>query len=153
MMIDFTGLSPQLRPALLSLAAQMRADGYQRSDPAREIPALLGDRWTTLILLVLDMGRWRHADLRRVLGRLAAEGRISQRVMTGKLRALERNGFVHREATADVPPKVSYQLTPVGRSLTGEARRLIAWVHAHRAEIDAARTAFDGERALEPPPQ
>jgi DNA-binding HxlR family transcriptional regulator len=152
MTMDVTGISPQLRPAVLSLAEQMRADGIQRSDPVREIPALLGDRWTSLILLVLDMGRWRHADLRRVLGRLAAEGRISQRVMTEKLRTLERNGLVRREATADVPPKVSYELTPVGRSLTGEARRLIAWVHAHRAEIDAARSAF-GERALDPQPR
>jgi DNA-binding HxlR family transcriptional regulator len=143
-MIDITGISPELQPAVLALAAQMRANGYQRSDPAREIPALLGDRWTPLILLVLDIGRWRHADLRRVLGRLAAEGRISQRVMTVKLRALERNGFVHREATDDVPPKVSYELTPAGRSLAGEARRLIAWVNVHRAGIDASRAAFRG---------
>lgn len=144
-MIDVDGISPEFKPAVLSLAARMRADGFQRLDPIREIPALLGDRWTSLILLVLEIGRWRHADLRRVLGRLAAEGRISQRVMTVKLRALERNGFVLRDVTADVPPKVSYQLTEVGSSLVVEARRLIAWVQSHRSAIDAARNAFDAD--------
>jgi DNA-binding HxlR family transcriptional regulator len=142
-MIDLTGICPELRPAVLALAAEMRSDGYQRSDPVREIPALLGDRWTSLILLVLEIGCWRHADLRRVLGRLAAEGAISQRVMTVKLRALERDGFVRRHVTRDVPPKVSYELTPLGKNLAGEARRIIAWVRAHRAQIGASRTAFD----------
>ena len=60
---------------------------------------------------------------------------------------------IRDRATADVPPKVSYELTPVGRSLAGEARRLISWVHAHRAEIDSARTAFDADRDLDPQPR
>jgi DNA-binding HxlR family transcriptional regulator len=108
----------------------------------REVFALLGDRWTTLILLVLRIGRWRHAELRRALGRLGAEGKISQRVLTLKLRALERDGIVLRHATADMPPKVSYTLSPLGESLVVETERLIEWVHANRAEIDAARKAF-----------
>ena len=135
---------PQLHPAQLAgieaLAAEMRAQGTGRDEPVREVSALLGDRWTTLILLVLDTGTWRHADLRRPLSHLSAEGRISQRVLTLKLKALARNGFVQREATEDVPPHVSYALTPLGRSLKAEARRLIDWVAVHRADIDSARS-------------
>lgn len=150
-MIDLDGIDPGLHAGTNALAAEMRAQGYQRGDPVREIPALLGDRWTTLILLVLDIGCWRHAELRRVLGRLGAEGHISQRVLTLKLRAMERDGLVLRVATADVPPKVSYELTGLGRSLVGESRRLIDWVQAHTARILAARSAFDRQR--QPSPQ
>lgn len=144
-----------MHKAVTALAFDMRAHGYQRGDPVREVFALLGDRWTTLILLVLNIGVWRHAELRRVLSRLAAEGKISQRVLTLKLRALERDGIVRRQATADVPPTVSYELSDLGRSLIGETRRLMAWVHGHRAEIDTARAAFEassGARAPRPRP-
>ena len=141
-MFDVSGLSPELQSGIAALATEMAADGYQRADPARESPAMLGDRWTCLILLVLDTGRWRHADLRRVLGRLAAEGEISQRVMTLKLRALERDGMVRRQASDEVPPKVSYELTALGSSLKDQARQLITWVRTHRAQIDAARHAY-----------
>ncbi|MEY4761828.1 MAG: hypothetical protein RLZZ200_1684 [Pseudomonadota bacterium] len=132
-------LDPGQIAGVTALAAEMRAQGIGRDEPVREVPALLGDRWTTLILLVLATGTWRHAELRRTLSELSAEGRISQRVLTLKLRALARNGFVMREATEDVPPRVSYMLTPLGLGLMAEARRLIDWVAAHRAEIDAAR--------------
>jgi len=145
-MIDLDGIDPALQAGVTALATEMRAQGYQRSDPVREIPALLGDRWTTLILLVLDIGCWRHAELRRVLGRLGAEGRISQRVLTLKLRTLERDGLVRRLSTADVPPRVSYELTALGGSLVREARRLIDWVQANAAPIQAAREAFDRQR-------
>lgn len=133
-----------LQAGVAALAAEMRQHGQGRHDPVREVSAMLGDRWTTLLLLVLGTGCWRHAELRRTVGRLSAEGSISQRVLTLKLRALERNGFVLRTTTGDVPPRVSYQLTPLGQGLAGEARRLIDWVIAHRAAIEAARQDFEG---------
>ena len=141
--IDLTGIDPVRHAAVSRLAADMRAGGVRRDEPVRATFGLLGDRWSTLILLVLGMGVWRHAELRRVLGRLGAEEKISQRVLTLKLRALERDGFVHRAASADVPPKVSYALTPLGAALHGEAWRLIGWVRDHTAAIEAARHAFD----------
>ena len=104
---------------------------------------LLGDRWTTLILLVLGMGTWRHAELRRVLGRLGAEEKISQRVLTLKLRTLEREGLVMRRVVDSVPPKVSYALTPLGADLRQEAERLIGWVNSRAVAIRAAREVFD----------
>ena len=121
----------------------MDEHGVRRDEPVRMIFGLLGDRWTTLILLVLGMGTWRHAELRRVLGRLGAEEKISQRVLTLKLRTLEREGLVMRRVVDSVPPKVSYALTPLGADLRQEAERLIGWVNSRAVAIRAAREAFD----------
>ncbi|MBU6267021.1 MAG: helix-turn-helix transcriptional regulator [Sphingomonadales bacterium] len=142
-MLDLSEFPEDLRPGIARLAAEMARHGTGRESPVREVMALLGDRWTTLILLVLATGEWRHAELRRALARLSAEQAISQRVLTLKLRALERDGFASRHATADVPPRVSYRLTPLGRGLVQEARRQIDWINAHANEIAAARIAFD----------
>jgi DNA-binding HxlR family transcriptional regulator len=137
-------VDPDLQAGVAALAAEMRQHGQGRHDPVREVAAMLGDRWTTLLLLVLGTGSWRHAALRRTVGQLSAEGSISQRVLTLKLRALERNGFVARTTSGDVPPRVSYRLTPLGLGLAGQARRQIDWVIAHRGAIEAARQDFDG---------
>lgn len=142
-MIDLTGIDARLHDGLSALAADMRVHGYQRDEPVREIFGLLGDRWSTLILLVLAIGTFRHAELQRALGRLGAEGKISQRVLTLKLRTLERDGLVVRTATHHVPPRVSYTLSPLGRSLLEQARQLLGWVQSHRAVIEQARAAFD----------
>lgn len=128
---------------IAALAAEMAQHGTDRDTPVRAVMALLGDRWTTLILLVLGTGTWRHADLKRVLARLSAEQAISQRVLTLKLRTLERDGFVSRAVSADVPPKVSYALTPLGEGLLAETRRLIGWIEGQSATIRAARRDFD----------
>lgn len=128
---------------LESLAAEMAAHGTDRDAPVRSVMALLGDRWTTLILLVLATGEWRHAELKRALAALSAEQAISQRVLTLKLRTLERDGFVARAVTADVPPKVSYRLTPLGEALHGQARGMIEWVKANARAIEQSRRGFE----------
>lgn len=141
-MADIEAESVLQRPGLQSLAADMRAHGTSRDAPVREVMALLGDRWTTLILLVLATGRCRHSELRRALGHLSDEQAISQRVLTLKLRALERDGFVARHASADVPPRVSYELTEMGSALHAQTARLIGWIEASSPAIAAAREAF-----------
>lgn len=142
-MIDPGDLDPSVRDGIATLAAEMVAHGTGRDAPVRAVMALLGDRWTTLILLVLATGQWRHAELRRVLSRISAEQDISQRVLTLKLRTLERNGFLLRSVSDDVPPKVSYRLTTLGVELVAEARRLIDWVNTRAGAIDTARNAYD----------
>lgn len=121
----------------------MDIHGRDREAPVREVMALVGDRWSTLILLVLATGEWRHADLRRTLARLSAEKAISQRVLTLKLRALERDGFVLRSVSADIPPKVSYRLSRMGEDLHNVVRRMITWVTAHEDAIAESRSRFD----------
>jgi DNA-binding HxlR family transcriptional regulator len=141
--IDPSGFPTHLREGLSALAQDMATHGIRRDDPARAVMAMLGDRWTSLILQVLMIGAWRHADLKRALSRLSSEQAISQRVLTLKLRALERDGFVARDVTADVPPRVSYRLTALGCDLADEGRRMIDWVNARAEMICAARTIFD----------
>jgi DNA-binding HxlR family transcriptional regulator len=129
---------------LAKLAAAMGPDGVGRDDPTRSVMAMLGDRWSPLILLVLETGTWRHAELRRVTAELSSEKALSQRVMTLKLRAMEADGFVHRSVTSDVPPRVSYSLTPLGGELVGRLHQMIDWLDDHRATIMAARArSFD----------
>ncbi|MFM6931495.1 MAG: winged helix-turn-helix transcriptional regulator [Novosphingobium sp.] len=130
------------RPAIAALTAQMQAHGTDRDAPVREVMGLLGDRWTTLILLVLATGACRHAELRRVLGGLSEEKAISQRMLTLKLRALERDGFVLRHATTHVPPQVSYELSQLGTALHGQAGALIGWIEVNSPAIANARSAF-----------
>ncbi|MDT0509552.1 helix-turn-helix domain-containing protein [Novosphingobium sp. MMS21-SN21R] len=129
--------------AITALAAEMARHGHDREAPAREVMGLLGDRWSTLILLVLATGEWRHADLRRTIVVLSSEQAISQRVLTLKLRTLERDGFVTRTVTADIPPKVTYRLTLLGTDLHAQARQLIDWINAREPAIRQARATFD----------
>lgn len=143
--IELEQTDPEVQKRLEKLAREMGEGGVERDDPARSVMAMLGDRWSPLILLVLETGEWRHADLRRVTAQLSFEQALSQRILTLKLRALERDGFVHREATDDVPPKVSYSLTPMGRELVGELRGMIGWLNARRLAVLAARESFDRE--------
>ncbi|MFV0645682.1 MAG: winged helix-turn-helix transcriptional regulator [Sphingomonadaceae bacterium] len=142
-MREESGLDPMQRPGIVALLQQMDENGHRRDEPVREVMGMTGDRWSSLILLVLATGVWRHAELRRALIQISAEGAISQRVLTLKLRALERSGFVHRHATDDVPPHVSYDLTDMGQGLVAELRRMIGWIGSRRGKIERARAAFD----------
>jgi DNA-binding HxlR family transcriptional regulator len=144
-LIDLEGIDGSLHEGLVALATAMRANGYQRDDPVREIFAVLGDRWSTLILLTLNIGTFRHAELLRAIAGLSAgsEGKISQRVLTQKLRLLERDGLVDRSVTHTIPPRVSYTLTATGRALVGHIAQLQDWIFGNRLHIDAARAAFD----------
>ncbi|NML92206.1 winged helix-turn-helix transcriptional regulator [Novosphingobium olei] len=141
--IDLSGIDPAFHQQVDLLARDMSAHGVRRDEPVRTTFAMLGDRWSTLILLVLGFGTWRHAELRRVLGRLGAEEKISQRVLTLKLRAMERDGYVVRHVVPTVPPRVSYALTDLGAELRDHATGLIGWVNAHQQEIRKARVRFD----------
>ena len=122
--------------------AQMAADGARRDDPIREVMARLGDKWSPLLLLLLAAGSFRHATLRRLVGLTSTEGRISQRMLTLRLRSLERDGLVRRDLIDTHPPGVRYTLTPLGRGLVEQFESLMAWTRQHAAEIRHARAEF-----------
>ena len=113
----------------------------QRTDvencPVRGVLALIGDKWSVLLILHLHHGDQRFTGLRRLIPD------ISQRVLTATLRKLEREGLVWREVTPTIPPKVRYGLTELGRSLVRHFEGLANWAKSNRPEIDAARGKFD----------
>lgn len=127
----------------MELAAQMDAANTNQDAPAREVFALLGDKWTKLILLILATGPFRHASLRRTIEAFADEEAISQRMLTLKLRSLERNGLIIRHATEHVPPQVDYSLSQMGVELVDQVKVLIDWLDQKRDVIERARSAFD----------
>ena len=134
------------RDQLMTLALEIRSTGNQRTDPVREIMSRLGDRWSALIIFILATGRYRHAALRRVIAVVSAESSISQRMLTLRLRALERDGLVLRDIEPTVPPTVCYSLSPLGAELLTWLRGAVEWIKANEATIQKARADFEASQ-------
>ena len=104
----------------------------------RQILDRVADKWSLLVIALLDNRRLRFTELRREI-----DG-VSQRMLTVTLRQLERDGLVKRTVHPVVPPRVEYELTPLGGTLHSTIRSLVTWTEAHQGEIAAAREAYDG---------
>ncbi len=100
--------------------------------------ARVGDRWSVLVIFALREGRRRFSELKREL-------EISQRMLSLTLRDLERDGLVSRHYHATIPPKVEYELTPLGQSLLRPVSVLAQWALDNHAAIDTARATFDAQ--------
>ena len=96
--------------------------------------ARIGDKWTILVIGALSGGEpMRYNALhRRVDG-------ISQRMLTLTLKGLEGDGLIRREQYSEIPPRVEYRLTDLGRSLLVPLTQLLEWATAHRPDMLAAR--------------
>jgi DNA-binding HxlR family transcriptional regulator len=105
--------------------------------PSRRVVELIADKWTMLILPALQDGPRRNNELMR------AVGAISQKMLTHTLRELERNGLIERCDYGEIPPRVDYRPTALGRSLAEPIWGLDRWAEKHFREVDAARAAFD----------
>jgi DNA-binding HxlR family transcriptional regulator len=81
------------------------------SCPVEATLEAIGGRWKVLILHELFNGTRRFGELHRSL-----HG-ITQKMLTQQLREMERDGLIHREVYTQVPPKVEYSLTPLGKTL------------------------------------
>ena len=110
---------------------------YRSICPSRQVLKRVGDKWTVLIIGILERGTVRFGSLRREV-----EG-ISQKMLTQTLRNLERDGLIEREVFAEVPVRVQYSLTKIGRSLIPVLKPLIQWSEAHLIEIEKAQQEFD----------
>lgn len=138
---EFPALSGERLDALCRLAETIEVNGGDRGAPIRHMCALLGDRWTKLILLVLNAAApLRYSELQRLIWRLGKDERpISQRMLTLRLRSLERDGLVDRTVQCVMPPHVEYSLSPLGQRLNAQSDRLINWIAEHQEEFIAAR--------------
>jgi DNA-binding HxlR family transcriptional regulator len=110
----------------------------------RQILNRVGDKWSILVIAMLDRGTQRFTELRREV-----EG-ISQRMLALTLRQLERDGLVQRTVYPVVPPKVEYELTDLGSTLLESVRGLVRWAHEHRGQVAAARVTYDARQKQEP---
>lgn len=110
---------------------------YAEACPSRAILELIADKWTLLILPALRRGARRNGDLMRQIGG------VSQKMLTQTLRELERNGLVARLDHQEIPPRVEYELTDLGRSLADAVRKLDTWAENHIPQVQTARAAFE----------
>jgi DNA-binding HxlR family transcriptional regulator len=94
--------------------------------PIKTTLDVIGGKWKPLILFYLKKGPQRFSTLRRAIPD------VTQKMMTDRLRELERDGIVHREVFAVVPPKVEYSLTPYGESLKPVLQAMCNWGIKHR---------------------
>jgi len=101
------------------------------------ILARVGDKWSVLIIVLLGDGPKRFNEIKRLVGG------ISQRMLTLTLRGLERDGLVTRTLFPTIPPRVDYELTPLGRSLWNAVEPLGSWARDHIGDIHKARDKFD----------
>ncbi|MEU6179776.1 winged helix-turn-helix transcriptional regulator [Streptomyces coeruleorubidus] len=108
--------------------------------PSRTSLARIANKWTAMVVIALSAGRMRFRDLRT-----AVDG-ISGKVLTETLRDLERDGIVTRHVYAEVPPRVEYELTALGRTLHAPLQALGHWAEEHIAEVLAARESYDARR-------
>ncbi|MFE9659546.1 winged helix-turn-helix transcriptional regulator [Streptomyces sp. NPDC005955] len=99
---------------------------------------ILFSRWTTPILWALhQFGRQRFVELQRTVTG------ITPKVLTQRLRQLERDGLVTRTYHAEVPPRVEYEITDLGRGLAPVFATLTTWSEENLAKVEEARRAFD----------
>ncbi|GHF11484.1 hypothetical protein GCM10017786_51570 [Amycolatopsis deserti] len=105
----------------------------------------MADKWSLLVIALLDRHTMRFSELRR-----AIDG-VSQRMLTVTLRHLERDGIISRTVYPVVPPRVDYELTPLGMSLHQVIKSLVTWTEEHQQEIAAAHAAYDERVAREEP--
>ena len=96
--------------------------------PAYQVLRLLTGKWKPAILFHLREQTRRFGDLRRCLPE------VSQKVLTAQLRDMEKSGLVHREVYAEVPPRVEYSLTPLGRSLQPIMDAMRVWGEQYKQQ-------------------
>ena len=106
----------------------------------REMLGRVGDKWSLLVIYMLEQRptqRARFSELKRSIPG------ISQRMLTATVRRLERDGLLTRDVYAEVPPRVEYELTPLGRQFMQPVLALVTWLQTNQPAIRAARDKFD----------
>lgn len=106
--------------------------------PVSPVVDIVFSRWTTPILWTLhESGRLRFVELQRHIET------ITPKVLTQRLRQLERDGLVVRTYHPSVPPKVEYEISELGLSLAPLFAQLAHWADGHLGEVDRARRSYD----------
>ena len=127
---------------LESLAARMPGGSDAPCDSethelTRDLMVQVADRWTLLVVASLSDGPQRFSAIQTVVSG------VSHRMLSKTLRGLLRDGMVTRTAYAEVPPRVEYELTPLGWRLMDLAHAFVDWAQDHGQQLRASRARFD----------
>ncbi len=112
-------------------------DVLQARCPSRPVLEHVTGRWGTLIMMALLEGPVRFNELRR-----RVDG-VSEKMLSQGLQALERDGSVVREVQSTMPPRVEYQLTPLGREIAERLKGLVHFLESRMPEIEALQARYD----------
>ncbi|MEU6374707.1 helix-turn-helix domain-containing protein [Streptomyces sp. NPDC046909] len=115
-------------------------DVFAKACPSRGTLEHVTGRWGGLTLGALYEGSLRFNELRR-----RVDG-VSEKMLSQTLQALERDGLVHREAQPTNPPRVDYELTPLGRGVAERLIGLIEFLEGRMDDVLAARVRYDETR-------
>ena len=96
--------------------------------PVETTLMMIGDKWKVLILRDLMPGTKRFGELKKSIGK------VSQKVLTAQLRDMEEKGLISRKVYAEVPPRVEYSLTELGKSLAPILDSMRIWGEHYKAQ-------------------
>lgn len=113
------------------------ANPYARDCPTRLLLDRIADKWTVLLLILLERRPWRFNELRREV-----QG-LTQKMASQTLKGLERDGLVSRKVTPTVPVTVEYSITPLGQTLFATVDALRQWAEAHMPDVTKAQEQYD----------
>ncbi|MBL0969342.1 MAG: helix-turn-helix transcriptional regulator [Brevundimonas sp.] len=120
----------------------LRGDVFSAQCPTRELLDRIADKWTVLLLTMLERGPSRFNALKREV-----DG-VSQKMLSQTLRQLERDGLVSRSVDASVMPvAVTYALTPLGGTLVTAIQPMIDWAERRITAVRDARRTYDDRQA------
>jgi DNA-binding HxlR family transcriptional regulator len=113
----------------------------KKHDPSkcviRTVLDRFGDKWSILVLMVLgDKKKMRFNEINKYIDD------ISQKMLTVTLRSLEADGLVKRTIFPEIPPRVEYEITELGKSLVPHITNLATWAEENLAEISESRKKF-----------
>ena len=112
--------------------------------PIRDMLAAVTDKWSILIILWLgNYGKLRFNELKKVV-----QG-ISSKVLTERLKRMEKDGYIIRTVYPQVPIKVEYELSEFGVEYLDQLLNLIVWMDKSAPEIIKRRTKFDELKSAE----
>jgi len=116
---------------------ELKPQCFSSDCPSRALFDQIADKWSMMVLAVLDDGPHRFNAIKRRL-----EG-VTQKALTQCLRRLERNGLVSRHIISFSPVAVQYEITQLGRTLQQPFRELHKWTLDKLPDVEAARLKFD----------
>jgi DNA-binding HxlR family transcriptional regulator len=141
--VDSGQLDPVCEPSETAGGERSGSAGEPSPCRARAVLQRVGDKWSMLVIDLLGQGTKRFSELHRSIDGITA------RMLTVTLRGLERDGIVTRTIHPVIPPRVEYDLTPMGLTLLDTIGQLVTWADAHLPEISAAQATYDAKHPAE----